>query len=65
MVLNDDHMAMIYQIEDSGKIHLIYASGMRRQVLIFHSENPVFHVYWLENLNGFYRLSDTLLDTAD
>ncbi len=65
MVLNDDHAAMIYQIEDNGKIHLIYASEMRRQILIFHSENPVFHVYWLENLNGFYRLSDTLLEKAD
>ncbi len=65
MVLNDDHAAMIYQIEDSGKIHLIYASEMRRQILIFHSENPVFHVYWLENLNGFYRLSDTLFEKAD
>ncbi len=65
MLLNDDHAAMIYQIEDNGKIHLIYASEMRRQILIFHSENPVFHVYWLENLNGFYRLSDVLFDKAD
>ncbi len=65
MILNDDHAAMIYQIEDKGKIHLIYASEMRRQILIFHSENPVFHVYWLENLSGFYRLSDTLFKKAD
>ncbi|THB74798.1 MAG: peptidoglycan endopeptidase [Desulfobacteraceae bacterium] len=57
MVLNNLHSAMVYQIDKSGKIHLIYASGKRKQVLTFNSDNVVFHVYWLKNLKGFYRLS--------
>ena len=61
LVLNNDHAAMIYHVEQTGKIHLIYASGKRRQILSFNSDNPVFHVYWLENMKGFYRLSDAML----
>ncbi len=61
MVLNNAHTAMIYQIEKTGKIHLIYASQRKRQVISFNSDNLVFHVYWLENLKGFYRLSTDML----
>ncbi|MCK5162806.1 MAG: C40 family peptidase [Desulfobacula sp.] len=65
IVLNDDHTAMIYQVEDTGKIHLIYASEKRQQVLSFNSDNIVFHIYWLENLKGFFRLSDIMLAPAN
>ncbi|WP_457553110.1 peptidoglycan endopeptidase [Desulfobacula sp.] len=65
MVLKDDHAAMIYQVENTGKIHLVYASGKRQQVLSFNSDNVVFNVYWLENLKGFFRLSDIMLAPAD
>jgi hypothetical protein len=61
IVLNDDHTAMVYQVEDTGKIHLIYASEKRQQILSFNSDNIVFQVYWLENLKGFFRLSDAML----
>jgi hypothetical protein len=61
MVLNNGYAAMIYQVENTEKIYLIYASEKRQQILSFNSENPVFHVYWLENLKGFYRLSDGML----
>lgn len=65
MVLNNDHTAMIYQVENTGKIHLIYSSEKRQQVLSFTSDHVVFHAYWLENLKGFYRLSDTMFAPAD
>jgi len=65
IVLNDDHTAMIYQVENTGKIYLIYASEKRQQVLSFNSDNIVFQVYWLENLKGFFRLSDMMLAPAD
>lgn len=65
MVLNNGYAAMIYQVENTGKIYLIYASEKRQQILSFNSENPVFHVYWLENLKGFYRLSDVMLVSAN
>jgi hypothetical protein len=61
LVLNNDHAAMIYHVEKTGKIHLIYASEKRQQILSFNSDNPVFNVYWLENMKGFYRLSDAML----
>ncbi len=61
IVLKDDHAAMIYKIEKTGKIYLIYASEKRQQVLSFNSDNIVFQVYWLENLKGFFRLSDNML----
>jgi hypothetical protein len=61
IVLDDDHTAMVYQVENTGKIHLIYASEKRQQVLSFNSDNIVFQVYWLENLKGFFRLSDAML----
>lgn len=65
IVLNDGHTAMIYQVENTGKIHLIYASEKRQQVLSFNSDNIVFQVYWLENLKGFFRLSDIMLAPAN
>jgi hypothetical protein len=65
IVLNDDHAAMIYQVENTGKIYLIYASEKRQQVLSFNSDNIVFQVYWLENLKGFFRLSDIMLAPAN
>ncbi len=61
IVLKDNHTAMLYQVEKSGKIFCIYASHKRNKVLAFNSENLVFHVYWLENIKGFYRLLDDSL----
>ncbi len=65
IVLNDDHAAMVYHVENTGKIHLIYSSGKRQRVLSFTSDHIVFQAYWLENLKGFYRLSDTMLAPGD
>lgn len=65
MVLDNNLAAMIYNIErETGRIFLIYASEKRRQVTSFNSDNIVFHVYWLENLKGFYRLTDTMLNQS-
>jgi len=61
IVLKNNHAAMIYWIDDAGKMYFIYASKKRQQIIAFNSDNPVFYVYWLENLKGFYRLSDTML----
>ncbi|MFU8768366.1 MAG: peptidoglycan endopeptidase [Desulfotignum sp.] len=61
MVLNDQLAAMIFHIEDSGRLHLIYASEKRNEVITFHSDNLVFYSYWLENLQGFFRLNDDML----
>ncbi len=65
IVLNDGHAAMVYHVENTGKIHLIYSSGKRQQVLSFTSDHIVFQAYWLKNLKGFYRLSDTMLAPGD
>ena len=64
MVLNNDLAAMVFRVETSGKLHLIYASKKRNQVFAFNSDNIVFQVYWMENLRGFYRLPDTMLSPA-
>jgi hypothetical protein len=61
IVLKDNHAAMIYWIDEVGKMYFIYASGKRQQIISFNSDNPVYHVYWLENFKGFYRISDTML----
>lgn len=61
IVLNDNLAAMIYWIDESGKMYLIYASEKRQKIIAFNSENPVFDMYWMVNLKGFYRISDTLL----
>lgn len=64
MVLHTDLAAMVYRVETSGKIHLIYASKKKNQVFSFNSDNIVFQVYWMENLKGFYRLFDTMLSPS-
>ncbi|MCF8091981.1 MAG: peptidoglycan endopeptidase [Desulfotignum sp.] len=61
MVLDNQLAALIYDIEKTGRLHLIYASEKRSQVITFHSDNLVFYAYWMENLMGFYRLKDTML----
>lgn len=64
MVLDNNLAALIYQVDASGRIHLIYASHKRQQVISFNSDNIVFQVYWLENLKGFYRLNDAMIRPA-
>lgn len=64
MVLDNDLAAMVFRIENTGKIHLIYASEKRQKVLAFNSGNLVFDVFWLENLKGFYRLPGTMLSSS-
>lgn len=61
MVLNNQLAAMIFHIEDTGRLHLMYVSEKRRQVISFHSDNLVFEVFWLKNLNGFFRLKEAML----
>ncbi len=61
MVLTDNLAAMVFHIEDTGRLHLIYASEKRNQVISFHSDNPVFDAFWMKHLMGFYRLKDTML----
>jgi hypothetical protein len=61
IVLDNDLAAMIYRVEPSGRLHFIYASEKRQQVFSFHSENLVYHAYWLENLKGFFRLKEGML----
>lgn len=64
ILLNNNLAAMIYKKEKSGKIYCIYASEKRQKVLTFNSDNLVFGVYWLENLNDFYRLKEQTLQPA-
>lgn len=64
MVLDNNHAAMVFHTEENGRLHLIYASKKRRQVISFNSDNLVFQVYWMENLKGFYRLANTMLRPA-
>ncbi len=61
MVLKNNHAAMVYKTEPNGRIHLIYASGKRRRVIAFNSDNLVYQIYWMENLKGFYRLNENML----
>jgi hypothetical protein len=61
MVLNNNLAAMIYKVESSNKLYLIYASEKRKEVIVFHSQNPVFTSYWMEHLKGFYRLNKDML----
>ncbi len=61
MVLNNHLAAMVYKTEPWGKLHFIYASQKRQQVISFTSDNIVFKVYWMANLKGFYRIQDGLL----
>ncbi len=61
MVLNNHLAAMVYQTEPWGKLHFIYTSKKRGQVISFTSDNIVFKVYWMANFKGFYRIQDGLL----
>lgn len=61
MVLDNQLAAMIFHIEDNGRLHLIYVSEKRRQAISFHSDNLVFDAFWLKNMVGFFRLNDTML----
>ena len=65
IVLNEGLAAMIYKIEDKDMFHLIYASQKRQQVISFNSKNLVYEVYWLKNLQGFYRLAEDLFESAE
>ena len=60
MVLNNGLAAMIYNFENSDKFNLIYASEKRRQVISFNCQNVVFEAYWLKNLKGYFRLSESM-----
>jgi hypothetical protein len=61
MVLINGLAAMIYKFENRDKFYLIYASGIRREVISFNSQNVVFEAYWLKNLKGYFRLSKSML----
>lgn len=64
IVLNNDLAALVYQVEPSGRLHFIYASEKRRQVISFNSENLVYQAYWREHLRGFFRLKNDMLRLA-
>lgn len=61
MVLDNQLAAMVFHIEDTGRLHLIYVSEKRRQAITFHSDNLVFDAFWLKHMTGFFRLKDTML----
>ncbi len=61
MVLINGLAAMIYKFENGDKFYLIYASGKRREVISFNSQNVVFEAYWQKNLKGYFRLSKSML----
>lgn len=61
IVLDNDLAAMIYRVEPSGRMHFIYASEKRQQVISFHSGNLVYQAYWLEHLKGFFRLNPDMI----
>lgn len=61
IVLDNNLAAMVYRVEFSGRMHFIYASKKRQQVISFNSGNLVYQVYWLEHLKGFYRLKNDML----
>lgn len=61
MVLINGLAAMIYKFENPDKFYLIYASEKRREVISFNSQNVVFEAYWLKNLKGYFRLSESML----
>ncbi len=65
MLLKNGLAAMVFRVESSGRIHLIYASKKRNQVFSFNSDNLVFQVYWMENFKGFYTLSPHMVSKQD
>jgi hypothetical protein len=58
IVLKDGHAALIYRVENRDKLWMIYASQKRGRVISFNSQNVVYEVYWLKELEGFFRLTD-------
>jgi len=60
IVIDDDHAALIYKLENRDKFYMIYASFKRQQVISFNSKNVVFEAYWLTNLKGFFRLTENM-----
>jgi len=65
IVLKDSHAAMIYRVENQDKFFMIYASEKRQQVISFNNQNVVFEIYWLENLKGYYRLTEDMFLPQD
>lgn len=65
IVLNDGHAALIYKVGNRDNFHMIYVSLERRQVISFNSQNIVFEVYWLKNLKGFFRLTESMFVSND
>lgn len=60
IVLKNGLAAMIYRIDNWDDFYMIYASKKRKRVFSFNTQNVVFEVYWMKNLKGFFRLSDTV-----
>ena len=60
--LNDGHAAMVYKYKDYDNFNLIYSSLKRKKVFTFHCQNVGFKIYWLNNLKGYYRPTETLLE---
>ncbi len=64
IVLKNNLAALVYRVEFSGRMHFIYASKKRQQVISFHSDNLVYHAYWLPHLKGFFRLHKDMLQPS-
>ncbi len=64
IVLTNTLAAMVYRVDPSGRMHFIYASKKRQQVIAFHSDNLVYQAYWLEHLRGFFRLNQDMLSSG-
>ena len=60
--LNNGHAAMVYKLKDYEHFNLIYCSLKRKQVITFHCQSVGFNVYWLNNLNGYYRPTEIFLE---
>lgn len=58
IVLENDHAAMVYEVESPGMFHMIYSSEKRQQVISFNSRNVAYDAYWFPNLKGFFRLAE-------
>ena len=65
LVLNEGHAALIYKVSNRNNFRMIYVSLKRRQVISFNSQNVVFEVYWLKNLKGFFRLTESMFVSDD
>lgn len=64
IVLDNDLAAMVYQVDPDGRMYFIYTSEKRGEVTIFNSDNIVYHAYWLEHFNGFFRINEDMLMPA-